>query len=160
MNSYLSENLWLEGFVRPSEKDRASWTFEEGFKKARREFELNPEEFVRRLEQVFEYIRIRDLAEIFIAYITKSSDGRSRMELWLDLQTKIDRLLRRADSSDPLAVPVKSSTALKRSLSIIEEIKVTEAESLATTSDQLQKFIQRSVDDSQSRKDDSELTLY
>lgn len=157
LHSYLSQNPWLEGFVRPSEKDRASWTFEESFKSARKEFELNPEEFVRHLEQFFEYVWVRDLSESLIAYITRPSDRHRRMEIWISIQNKIDLLSRSADVSDPSAIPLASSTALKRSLSVIEGIKVSEAESLATR-DQLKRFIQRSVDDGQSRKDDSELT--
>lgn len=156
VRSYHSRHRWLECLILPSDPDN-SGEVSEDFHEACVEFELRPGEFIEHVDRFSELLKARDLCKQLLKYLgqeTNEEKRDKRVSFWIELQVQIRAIMQPPRYSvTAIAEKTYDSESFDRVVQSLQKYRHSSPkEPYSSASIQLQRFLEQSVDDKESKK--------
>lgn len=149
--SYHHKNPWLECFILPLDLKLPS-EVSGNFQSAHIKFELAPREFIEQVERFSELLKTRDMCKLLFKWAVSSIDEDQRypkLEFWISLQAAIQDIMqseKHSGTGSAIQTHIaKNIDLIQLSLQRFCESRM--ENSLSSVANQLQKFLQRSIND-------------
>ena len=137
---------WLWDFISPNTQSKSGQLSLEELQDARSNFDLNPEDFIKRLQSFSEDLRISDVSTQIVLYCASQEHGEHcsqvRLECWMALQDRIRSVTEGPRS--PGATTTSTDDSTQKALKFVRDCMGNPHFSAAAR-DQLEGFLEQST---------------